>query len=510
MLIPQIGTFGDLSLIGADWVIGRGSRPSSFVLRVSYNRSLDLASSGTLTLQSNRSAWTLTGCIASVSTVRFEQGVTGKRHWVIRVWDRRRTWKGRRIDGGYNLRYRDCTVKPSTQKTMKELWDILFAKASEPSAVAYLSDATVHPPADWANELVTTAMDSLCELFPAHICLEASDRFTVRQTGDGPVIPTPESNLGKAPLYTCRVDRGPLKVCIRCAPTLFQAFLRLVAIGRDADGTIKPINDLSYKPAGGWEAEHPQFFSGVAPEYRHLAFKYIWRMYQVDVQDVPGCDVDIDDVQQFDLDDVLVEMGGTGDDKFQIPAFVRGRFYPYQDHWFDTGDCIAWGGDFTIDRDARAVVFAQPVWSAECSGSGGNGCTCEPELYLCTGFRVRDPDTWAFVRKEFCSDRSTGQGEQDLDHPELWETVVVSQTAACDTAAIPTKNTSVIQQEADVYLTAWKAHWDRLCRIRDCYFSGVFPLSLSGNIAQISGRLGRGLHPMTRASEHYEHHAFSR
>jgi hypothetical protein len=252
------------------------------------------------------------------------------------------------------------------------------------------------------------------------------------------------------------------------------------------------------------------FFAGVAIGNRHLAFKSVYRWYRVTVQSVPGSITTISSIEQFDLDDILVSMAtGTGNVKTEIHAFVKGTFYPYSDHFVNTGSCVHWAwGNFTLNRDTRCVEFPQPVYSA-------GSCISPATLYLCTGFRIRDPSTWEFVRHSRTAyrevgtgtgtpPREEGSGTQLLPHLELYETVSEPFTGACTNSGSPTKNTAAIDAEADLYLAAWKAHWDSVKTKRDIIYDGARNLPLSGNVAHLRWRIAGGIPPQTRGAENYE------
>lgn len=501
MAYTQVGTFGDVPVIEFDMTLSRGPRASCCLLRIPHYEDTDISEIDTLTIQSNDQPITFEGMVGDISTIHHDHGVDHRREWVFQAWDRRVTWEKARWSIDANIRYRDGTVKPSTQQSLHELYDTLLDVVNEPAG-SQLDNLTVYPRIKYDSENAVKAFDDLAKLYPASVCRDNSDSYVIRQTGDGMELPDIAAYSATAYDYQATIEAGPKTVKVLCGPTLFQCFLTLEAVGRDTDGTIKLIDDLSYKPAAGWEGEDPQFFAGVAIGNRHLAFKTVYRMYRVSIQAVPGCSASITNVQQFDLDDTLISMAGSGDYKMEIPAFIKGQFYPYSDHFVNTGSCVHWAGDFRIDHESRCVIFDVPVYLA--------GSCIEPAvLYLCTGFRVIDSETDDYVRKDFSDDRDTGVGEQVLYHPELFETQVESYLSSCSNSGSPTTNTTAIQEEADQYINAWKEHWDTERDHRDVPYSGTLPLSLSGNIAQITYKLFGGNAPTTRAST-YEHEALLR
>jgi hypothetical protein len=498
MPIVQSVQFGTLPVIGADMVLDRGPRPGTCLLRVPYCDHVALTPAD-LTLQSD-GVVTFAKCVPDLSTVRLENRPGGRREYVFLVRDRRQSWSSATVSGKYNQRYRDGTIKPSTKKTATELANILLSAVGEPESASGLPEG-YYPQIDWNNTPVVQAFETLASEFSAHVCRLADDTYTVAAIGDGDALP--DLATRQNPDFIASIERGPGTITVRCGPTLFQCVLELEAVGRDTDGQIKPIDDLSYMPTAGWGTQWPYFFSDVAIDKRHVAFDTVFRMYRVKVQTVPGCETTIGDITQLELDDVLVEMGGSGDARFERPAYVKGTFWPYTDNFKNTGPCTAYPGSFSIDKDARCVLFDRPVFAAgSCSSAG---CVAAATLYLCTGFRVRDASTGEYVRKEFTVTRDGSSSEHVVCRPELYETVVDTCDGNCSNSGSPTLNTAAIQAEAETSAQAWSAHWDAVRDVRHAQYAGTYPISLSGKIAQISYRVGRNLYPITRASENARH-----
>jgi len=493
--VKQVGTFGSLPITGIRFDLTRGARANYAQVRAAHYKNEDLSNSSTLVLKSNSSQISFTGMVADLASLRPDCNPEHLREWVFGVWDRRAKWRNYALNGDYNVRYRDCTVKPVTQKTLGQLYDTALQAVGE-AAGTYLSGANIYPAASWRNENAVCAIESLGVVYPAFVCPTAQNTFTVAQGGTGSEPPNTGQNPTLIPDYKATLERGPIKIIARCGPTLYQCFLELEAVGRDTDGDIKLIDDLSYKPSGGWAAEHPLFFSGVAIGNRHLALKTVFRMYRVKVQSVPGCTKSITDVLQFDLDDYLVSMAGTGNYKEVIPAFIKGQFWPYSHRYVNTGSCVHWAGDFTIDNEQKCVLFEVPVFKA-------GSCVTAASLWLCTGFRVRDPSTWDFVRKEFSADRTYGVGHQVIDCPWLWETVIESYLLSCANSGSPTKNTSTIQTEADIITAAWKTYWDDCRTVRDIPYFGTLPVPVGGRVAMVGYEVFGGRAPKTRVCRGY-------
>ena len=126
----------------------------------------------------------------------------------------------------------------------------------------------------------------------------------------------------------------------------------------------------------------------------------------------------------------------------------------------------------------------------------------EADLKLYTGFHLRDPETGDWRREPFEVEREQGEGEQIIDLPFLWRAWSFYAGANCATGA-ENDNKSSLTTETNVYLNAWKAHWSAVRDKRFAPYAGVEQIALSGNVAEVCYRLGRGLTPITEASQHY-------
>lgn len=496
MAIAQQVELEGIPVIGLDLTISRGTKPSVARVRLSHNRPLDI-NPLTLRFRAGAQAVQLQKMVPDLASIRYENRPNNKREYRVLLRDRRVRWSTWPLTGDYNVRYRDGTVKPSTQKTVDELCDLALTESGESGSTSS-GISGFYPRADWQTATVASGLDDLCAALPLHVCWKKDDTYAVYQTGFGDSItPTTLGGKAKIPSYVASLTKGPQHLTLVCGPTWFEAPLELEAVGLDTNGRWLLIDELSYKPASGWENEWPTLFTGVAQEHRHLALRTVFRCYRVKVQPVTGATVTVTDPQQFLLDDHKVAMAGAGDDKWLRPASVRGTYYPWSDHFKNTGDCTPYPGDFRIDPELRIVWFDLPVFKA-------GSCVAPATLYLETGFHLIDPATQAPVRKEVpYPGVPNGEGEWVIYRPELWETSIV--TGGVCTGGSATKNTTALTAEAAACLAAWMVHFMTVQNIRDVPVAGVWQVSTSGNIAQVSYRVGRGLMPETRASEHYEH-----
>jgi hypothetical protein len=219
----------------------------------------------------------------------------------------------------------------------------------------------------------------------------------------------------------------------------------------------------------------------------------VFRCYQVVTpQSVPFEEpVYIADLDDLDLDDRRVVFAATE----PPPAYVTGTYWPQGDHPYNTANCPNVACDFTVDKGNRLIKFEYPIFKM--------GSCIEPaDLLLHTGFHVRHYETREWIRETFEAERSTGYGEWTLEVPHLWRARALAYTN-CSVSA-EGDNRSTVKDEAQVYLDAWEQHFDAIRDKRHVSVAGILPVGLSGKVAQIVYRVGRGQVPQTRVSQHFE------
>jgi hypothetical protein len=269
-------------------------------------------------------------------------------------------------------------------------------------------------------------------------------------------------------------------------------------VGVETDGDYEPIDSLSYMPSpDGWEKEWPDLFAGVAQADRALAFDSVYRAYRVKVSQDLAFVVDGTALSLTSHDDILLDPHQVVFLADRQPnALLAGEFWPYSDHYENVDDCPVYSGTFIVDPEMPGVKLDYPLWK---KGTGTD--TSPADLTLFTGFYLRDPDTGDWHRESFSIERDTGVGELVIDLDFLWRAWAF-EPGAC-VAGTEHDNYTDLQTEVNVYLNAWKDHFDDQRDKRFMQYAGVHAISLSGNIAEIAYRVGRGLTPKTVVSQHF-------
>jgi hypothetical protein len=256
---------------------------------------------------------------------------------------------------------------------------------------------------------------------------------------------------------------------------------------------------VSYAPTAGWDNEWPEYFVGVDQADRPLAFRSVMRCYRVKTSGDPlPFDYEDSPYELTDLDDIeLDERRFLIDGNHEPPAMVIGTYWPYSDHYVNVDNCPVFSGTFIVDPELPGVKLTHPLWKV-----GSSDEETEPaDLKLYTGFHLRDPDTGDWYRETFSIERDTGEGELVIDLDFLWRAWSFTPDG-CNNGN-EEDNYDDLETEATVYLTAWKNHFDAQRDKRFMQYAGTHAIALSGSIAEITYRIGRGLTPKTVVSQHF-------
>ena len=290
--------------------ISRGIQPGKCLLR---KVPVDLLtfSYGNLILHYDSTSVTLYNC--AVAEVRNRHQIM-REGWLqdVILLDRRWKWKYCRIDGVYNERTPGYGVQPNNQRTIKQLIQLCLDALGEAGYDISACPTDVYPPVVWNAARADLELQWLCELIGMTVCFNTyTDTVYIKNLNDlyGADLP--------AIKYTTPVQRYkpsviPAFLRVQGNPTIVQSTLALEAVGLDVDGSIVPIDDLSYKPAYGWEGEWPTLFEGVDADNRDLAFRSVFRWYRP-TSGWDGDGVTINDASQLELLPYCAE-GGDDED----------------------------------------------------------------------------------------------------------------------------------------------------------------------------------------------------
>lgn len=484
-----IGTFGSYQYItGGSLTFSRGVRPSRAILRKIPVDALTF-STGSLVLTYGPVTISLPNCAVAEVRNRHWYGREGWMQDVV-VLDRRWKWRYCHIDGVYNERAYNGTIQTANKKNIKELIELCLDALGETGYITTDVPTDVYPPCLWNRARADLELQWLCDLVGMVVSYQVLDeKIAIKKMNDTSGASLPAGNIATPP-QRYKQSVIPYQITVQADPTLIQSELTLEAVGLETDGTIVPIDDLSYKPAAGWTYQWYDWFGGVDQDYRHLAFKSVFRWYRPTGGWI-GDGVTINDYKQLELLPHLAECGTDEDGIYRpLPARIRGVYWPQCDYIESTDETAPYAGPFTIDTEKGIVVFERPVIQWDDVDE-----IAEAELYLTCAYRVRNPDFDGYSCYTYTvpvSSATTTTEARILPHPELRKTLVWNAVYGS-----PGDNETQIEAEADRYADMVEAIYDYPYSDERVY-DGFVAQDTGGAIAQVQWWWGHSKPAMTR------------
>lgn len=252
-----------------------GMTPDVAVLRI-LPQVANIPAEGTLTLTWGATTITLPNCVVDLGSVRVQP--RGK-HLILLVKDRRERWKmAAPISGEYN------TIRVGNrlrEKNLRELARILFDALGETSAVVSALPTTEYPYVSWECDSIVEILEEMLAEYGYSVSLGFdSEPVTVVQLGAGLTLSTDDLFVGSDTLDPKIVPRY-VRSCFQ--HSVAQVRLKLEAVGYEpSTRTWKLIDDLSYKPAGGWSLVSPLSLPDLFPQNDFLYYaSFVRRAYRV-------------------------------------------------------------------------------------------------------------------------------------------------------------------------------------------------------------------------------------
>ena len=541
-------TFGSYpDAIRANLVWTTGITPSRCIMEVVARTGAPTGSHryGPLDWSYDGESFSLADCIVEHATLVKHGEPSEYYTWRLVILDRRWRWRHGEISGRYNVLLPDGSIDAETEKTPRELIELcLEAMNEDQPIISEYTPEELRPFCEWDHTNPARALDDVCKQCGLVVTLNLDNIVHIWRIGDGEDLPM------AGPKY--RHERYPIDAMIRPefvqilgAPTRYQSWLKLEAVGLDTDGQIRKINDLSYKPANGWEYECPWVFAGVdyytqgLDGYYHynqgLAFQTVWRWYMVTAQcdgelNLPNVDVEITDIRQIlPLLPDLVEPRRYPDKLALNPFTVDQRSRrPYVDgiFWAETlvdintneytGSSIYqtfdYLGPYEIDLENGLVRFEKPVFKVT------SGLRYPADMYLMAAYHIQDK--WASKPVRYQRERQLDVstllgvhrgGTRVVSQPDIQETVIMQYPGGLPrTPGDPITNTEAMEELADGYLDAVLREYDRTPQ-ESMEYAGLVLRDLDGKVRQLELSCGGRDHlPMvTKLSLYCESDIFS-
>jgi hypothetical protein len=266
---------GVLNVLKASYTLSPGITPSVVTMEI-IPQTQAISAVGDVVFVHGNTTLTIPGCRADqASMVRGTDGTLVS----FSLMDRRWRWKFGEIYGSYNQRDADGLIIAATEKTPQQLATLCLQAMGETASGVDAIPTAARPEVDWVAANPAESLADLLESFGLIVVLQIDGTVAIRQQGVGAALPENANLLEQQ--VSSNPPEIPATIRVLGGPNRYQRRLRLEAVAYDTDGRIRPINQLSYKPATGWGKE-TQFFSGVqASEARALALRDVFRLYRI-------------------------------------------------------------------------------------------------------------------------------------------------------------------------------------------------------------------------------------
>jgi hypothetical protein len=511
-------SFPGISVIkSADFTLGHGISPSACMISTIPHTKF-IADVGTLKITFDRIQLEFPDAALDHASLRVS---TDGFAWSLRILDRRWKWRFGHITGVYNRRDPAGNVIKDSEKTPQELAKLLLEAMGEKGADVAALPAKPRPEVAWDHANPASELAALCESLGCRVVLGINNKVKIHKVGVGKPLPAngQEQNLG----YGIDAKLRPDKLLLVGAPIRYQTKLELEAVGLETDGKIKPIDELSYKPAGGWTATSPWYFSEVTATYKdadgktreckELALQSVYRWYRAKEQasggfDPPGSGGEgLDQIDQLfplssELNDSDTDPDGTVRPR---PAYVEGLYWPRGDTDGNVAAVAKYAGDFELDEALGLVKFAEFVVRFD-----DNKKFIPATLYLTCAYSMRLAPGGAYERYEV--ERSLpGKKHQTqarvLQRPEIVKQV--TQRYKGDTGLGQREdNEKDVAAQAKHYLDEAQREY-QTAPATDVQYAGIVRIEPDGAIQQVTWHVGGGSEATTRASRNAEHSLYS-
>jgi hypothetical protein len=188
---------------------------------------------------------------------------------VYRVFDRREEWQFPVLFGSWNVRDDNKLVIAGMAKNPQQLASLALDALGE-TGYDVSALPTVFEPirVDWHYEPAAVFLNKLCDRFGCKVHLGFDDIVRIKQDGIGAVPAATLADgvsLAEEPEVGLIVNLAPDHLTAYAHDTLFESWLSLgESVAEDVDGKVKPIDQLQYKPATGWDHYSPDSDHGMA------------------------------------------------------------------------------------------------------------------------------------------------------------------------------------------------------------------------------------------------------
>lgn len=550
-------------VVSCSYTCGHGPTPGVASLVIPFQPVATLAQEGTLRIWDgvNRPL-VLKGCrVVRADAVELGDGPG----LALTIEDRRWRWRYGVLDGSYNqvdnnpdparMPIGDFYTAggpfiPGTERTPQQLLSLCLGSMGETYAFFGVPEAA-RPPVDWRATTPARAAADVAEAVGCRLVYQPfADRAIVAAPGGFVKLDARLPILQDHP--GIKTPPGPTQIVVNGGASLIADYLKLEAVGYEADGRVRRIEDLSYAPRNGsWWNCPPEFphmhvtvgDSGNIETSKALA-KFVWRLFRV--QAVPlnprngrkkGKPVvptfpPIVDRRVIELADRVYTPNKDASGQFMTePARVFANSYNR------TGDRggrgVNWNpvtvldDSFSIDTANGFVTFDRPlyrIWEKSADASlepyrpdiyGDTSFKLNQQqqrladVYLYTSFRVRHPETFQHVPSRWhfrvAAPDAYGDRSQVVRDPNLVQVATVERFFQSDFRLKGRVKTNAAEVRAAAAVVAdAEARKYQVSEATTRTYAGILTVDPDGGVQEVTWTIGGGP-PTTTVSVNTEH-----
>jgi len=469
---------GITAVESATMTVRNGIQPGVCVVRTPPQR-LFQPEAGDIRFSCGATSVVFRNCMVESATLE----VQTRQLWHVRILDRRWKWRYGSISGAYNIRQQNGAIRDGSERTPQQLATLLLQSMGETHFEVSALSADLRPAVNWSYQNPAAELQKLCDLSSCVITLGLDDRVRIQRAGEGP--PLNVYGVERNGSFALQNNLRPDALTLVGGASVYQDSLALEAVGLDTDDLVKPLDQLSYKPAAGWGAGAYESMADVAAsDARQRAIQSVWKWYRIKNRDQGGFLINrieqrLESYEQIlPLHDTLLEPDSNGR---PAPAFVSGEFWSRTHTYTNTTGAARYNGRFSLDRQRGIVKFATPVLKL---GPAGR---FEPaELKLTTTFPLRLTPEGGFQRRtqtlRLPGARLHTKAEV-IEQPQLFHAInctgsgpVQDNAAAFDRAA--SQQLAAAAQRYSVQPTA------------EIHYAGLAPTPLTGATTEVTYSTG--------------------
>lgn len=209
--------------------------------------------------------------------------------WRVSVFDRRWKWRFGKISGTYNVWRDDFSLQrgenntTDTERTPQQLATLCLEAMGESDFDVADMPNEPRPSVEWDYAVPAQALARLCDELGCRVVLRLDNRVAIRRVGVGAELSTV---MALENAVTIDPPERPGAIAVLGGASRYQVDFQLEAVGLaegDAENadTLVPIDQLGYRPTGGWSRADLPYFHQVDATFRALAEKSVFQYYRI-------------------------------------------------------------------------------------------------------------------------------------------------------------------------------------------------------------------------------------